>query len=50
MYSPPHQPLPGFLEEQERRAQNSSVSGTPGKQPERFPIVVYQDAIISFDD
>lgn len=45
----PINPFRAFFEEQERRAQNSSVSGTPGKSQRDSLIVVYQDAI-SFDD
>ena len=45
----PINPFRAFFEEQERRAQNSSVSGTPGKSQRDSLIVVYRDAI-SFDD
>ena len=45
----PINPFRAFFEEQERRAQSSSVSGTPGKSQRDSLIVVYRDAI-SFDD
>lgn len=45
----PINPFSAFFEEQERRSQNSSISGTTGKSQRDSLVVVYQDAI-SFDD
>ncbi|XP_032338352.1 stonin-2 isoform X2 [Camelus ferus] len=45
----PINPFIAFFEEQERRSQNSSISGTTGKSQRDSLIVIYQDAI-SFDD
>lgn len=45
----PINPFSAFFEEQERRFQNSSISGTTGKSQRDSLVVVYQDAI-SFDD
>uniref|UniRef100_A0A8B9XWH2 SHD domain-containing protein n=1 Tax=Bos mutus grunniens TaxID=30521 RepID=A0A8B9XWH2_BOSMU len=45
----PINPFRAFFEEQERRAQSSSVSSTLGKSQRDSLIVVYRDAI-SFDD
>nr|XP_023483974.1 stonin-2 [Equus caballus] len=45
----PINPFSAFFEEQERRSQNSSISGITGKSQRDSLVVVYQDAI-SFDD
>ncbi|XP_057587426.1 stonin-2 isoform X6 [Hippopotamus amphibius kiboko] len=45
----PINPFRAFFEEQERRSQNHSMSGTTGKGQRDSLIVIYQDAI-SFDD